>query len=157
MRDFLEKGLFGTEATFYTDISLIFMICLPFLVIFAIQLAIKRHFVLHKVVQLILLLTTMVMLGLFYYEIYLTHGLEKLLGENGFSNFLLYFFILHIIVIIVTMILWKSTLLFALGDSRRRALPGLYSRTHKASGWRLMGLIALTSITFFILYWNLYV
>jgi len=157
MRDFLEKGLFGTEATFYTDVSLIFMVCLPFLVIFTIQLAIKRHFFLHKMVQLILLVTTMVMLGLFYYEVYLSHGLEKLLGEYGFSNFLLYFFILHIIIVLVTMILWKSTLLFALGDSRRRALPGLYSRSHRASGWRLMVLITLTSITLFIFYWNLYV
>ena len=131
---------------------------LPFLMIFSISLAMKHHYILHKVTQILLFLITLGMLSLFYYEIFLSNIFDNLfIIGNSESNQSFYFLMVHIIIALITFILWKSTILFASADKKRRALPGLYSRTHKTAGKRVILGVFLISITLGILYRMLYV
>ena len=98
------------------------------------------------------------MLLLFYYEMYLLKVFDNLLIIGNMDNTQsFYFFIFHLIITLITFILWKSTILFASADKKRRALPGLYSRSHKTAGKRVVMGIVLVSITLGILYKMLYV
>lgn len=153
-----EIGFLGTKALFYTDIVLVYMLILPFLIFFSIWLAMERKYILHKVTQVLLFFITLGMLLLFYYEMYLLKVFDDLLIiGNSESTQSFYFLLLHLLISFITVILWKSTILFASADKKRRALPGLYSRTHKTAGKRVAFGIFLVSVTVGILYWMLYV
>jgi len=153
-----EIGFLGTKAFFYTDIVLIYMIMLPFLMIFSIGFAMKHYYVLHKMTQVLLFFITLGMLSLFYYEIFLSNIFDNLfIVGNTESNQSFYFLMLHVIIALITFILWKSTILFASADKKRRALPGLYSRTHKIVGKRVLLGVVLIALTVGVLYRMLYV
>ena len=153
-----EIGFLGTRAFFYTDIVLVYMLMLPFLIFFSIWLAIKGKYTLHKITQILFFFITLGMLLLFYYEMYLLKIFNTLLViGNSEATQPFYFLLFHLIVSFITFILWKSSILFASADKKRRALPGLYSRTHKIAGKRVFIGIFLISVSITILYWMLYV
>ena len=153
-----EIGFLGTKAFFYTDIVLFYIIMLPFLMVFSIWLVMKRQYGLHKMTQILLFFITLGMLILFYYEMYVSKVFDNLLViGNTESTQAFYFFIFHFIITLVTFILWKSTILFASADKKRRALPGLYSRSHKTAGKRVIIGIVLLAISLAVLYKMLYV
>jgi len=153
-----QIGFLGTKAFFYTDIVLVYIIMLPFLMLFSIWFVMKHQYILHKVTQFLLFFITLGMLLLFYYEMYVSKVFDDLLIiGNTDSTQSFYFFLFHLIIILVTFILWKSTILFGSADKKRRALPGLYSRSHKTAGKRVMIGIVFLSFSLGILYKMLYV
>jgi len=106
----------------------------------------------------LLFFITLGMLSLFYYEIFLSNIFDNLfIVGNTESNQSFYFLMLHVIIALITFILWKSTILFASADKKRRALPGLYSRTHKIVGKRVLLGVVLIALTVGVLYRMLYV
>ena len=158
MTSFAQMGFLNTKAFFYTDIVLIYMCLFPFLLLFSVWLAIKERYLFHRLFQNLLFLVTLIMLLLFYYELFLSHTFDEfvVLGEDVSHN-VYYLFIFHLLVSMTTLILWISTMMFASADKKRRALPGLYSTTHKRAGGRVSIGVVLTSLTFIGLYWMLYV
>lgn len=157
MRGFSEIGFLGTQAFFYMDVVLLYMVALPFLMMFSIWLIIKEYYFLHKLSQFLLFFMTLAVVIVFYYELYLSSVLSELLNEAKAWNKEFCLLLFHFIISIITIVLWKSTILFASADRRRRALPGLYSRSHKSSGKRIAFGVLCISITTIILYRMFYV
>jgi putative membrane protein len=158
MEHMFEIGFLGTRAPLFMDIIVIIVALLPFLISLNIWLAVKKRFNLHRILQIVLFLITLVVLVYFEYGMQSTGGFEFYIKESSIdSNLAFIFLIFHIIIAFVMLIMWFSLLKFAGADNKRRALPGMYSRDHKASGRRVAFMILLTSITGIIVYWILFI
>jgi putative membrane protein len=158
MNDMFQSGFLGTEAPFFMDITIIYMVLLPFLVVLAIWIAIKEYHSIHIKMQIILFIITLM---LFIYSIY---NISFVVGFSSYvqnrqidSSFLLYFSIFYIAVESVTIIIWYYTIKFAIADRQRRALPGLYSVSHRKSGRVSAVLIIFASIVYISLYVMLFI
>ena len=129
-----------------------------FLIGLTIWFAIKNMYRLHRSLQIVLFLITMVSLVYFKYGMYMAGGFDFYMrGSSIDSTIAFYFLIFHVVVATITLIMWFAMMKFASADSKRRALPGLYSDAHKKSGKRLAFAISLTSITGVIVYWMLFI
>ena len=158
MEYFFEVGFLGTRAPYYMDTILVYLLLLPLFMVFSIALAVKQKYKIHRFTQTWLFILTIVVLLAFNYGIHEYENFDKLMGISSITySHAYYFFMFQVALSIVMLILWLSTLLFAIADRRRRALPGLYSRTHKTSGKRVFILILSTVLSILYLYWILYI
>ena len=157
MEYMFQAGFLGTRAPFFMDIIAIIVALLPFLIAFAVWFAVKRMYKLHRFLQTVLFFITVVVLVYFEYAMQLAGGFEHYIKDSSLNpNMAFYFLVLHIIIASITMIIWFFTIRFASGDHKRRALPGLYSDSHKQSGKKVSWAIFLTSITSLGVYWMLF-
>ena len=151
-------GFLGSRAPLYIDIVVSFFSLLPFLLLFSILLAGNNSLKLHKVMQVLLFLFTLLGLSLFAYGVYFQEEYTLLVKQSSIpSNQILYFLIFHILVVVVMMSKWLFAILYALSDMKRRALPGVYSEGHRRSGKRIFFGIFLISLTLVGIYWMLFV
>ena len=158
MEYMFEAGFLGTRAPLFMDIIVIVVGLLPFLIVLTISFAIKKMYRLHRFLQTILFLVTIVALIYFKYGMYMAGGFEFYMkGSSIDTTKAFYFLIFHISIATITLLMWFATMKFASADSKRRALPGLYSSTHKKSGMRLAIGILLTSVTGVGVYYMLFI
>jgi len=151
------SGFLDTRASLYMDIVVSFLVLLPFLVAFSIFLAAKGSLRLHQLTQVTLLLLTTSILGFFAYIVHYYEGLGNLLQQSTISrDQALLLLSTHIIIAAITLLSWTLTLFYASSDRRRRALPGVYSTTHKRAGRNIFLGILLTSISAIVVYWMLF-
>jgi putative membrane protein len=143
-----EAGFLGTRAPLFMDIIVIIVGLLPFLIAFSIWFAVKGMYRVHRLLQTVLFIVTIVTLVYFKYGMNIAGGFDFYMkGSSIDSTIAFYFLIFHIVIATITLIMWFATMRFASGDKRRKALPGLYSKDHKKSGKRLGFAIFLTSLT----------
>jgi len=157
MIHFLKVGIVTAEAPYYINLIAIYLFLLPFLVGISIGFVTQRKYQLHHFSQLILYVFTLLSLLIFLYEIYFCMDFKEIIIGRGVSysqGFAL--LVVQTFLSLLTLILWMTALLFSVEDRRRRGLPGLYSRSHRKSGYRLFLAIFLTSISSLFLYWLLY-
>ena len=155
---FSTLGFLETKAPLYMDIVVSYLAALPFLVAFSIFLAARGNLRLHQLTQTLLFLLTFSILSLFAYTVHYHLGLDALLSKTTMPHdqaIILLF--AHITIALLTMFSWLLTLVYAISDRKRRALPGVYSRTHKRSGKRVFFGIFLTSLSAVALYWMFFV
>jgi putative membrane protein len=146
-------GFLETRASLYMDIIITFMGMLPILIGFSIFMAKRGALKFHQFLQLLFFFLTLISLSLFAYSVHYMFGLTLLIEESSISSVQLYMILLlHIFLSITTMVMWFFTLIYALEDRKRRALPGLYSENHRKSGWRTFLGIFLTSLSSLVLY-----
>ena len=158
MEYMFEAGFLGTRAPMFMDIIVIIIGLLPFLIAFSIWFAVNKMYGLHRFLQTVLFLVTIVILVYFKYGMYMAGGFDFYMrGSSIDSTIAFYFLIFHVVVATITLIMWFAMMKFASADSKRRALPGLYSDAHKKSGKRSAFAISLTSITGVIVYWILFI
>jgi putative membrane protein len=158
MEYMFQLGFLGTRAPLFMDIIVIVVGLLPFLIGLTIWFAIKNMYRLHRSLQIVLFLITMVSLVYFKYGMYRAGGFEFYMkGSSIDLTIAFYFLVFHIIIASTTLLLWFMTMKFASADTKRRALPGLYSSDHKKSGRRLAMGIVLTSITGIGVYYMLFI
>lgn len=158
MEYFFEGGFLATRSPFYIDGIIVYLLLLPFLVGFSINLAVKRKYGLHRFLQTVLFLVSFISLLVFHYGIHVYESFDELTAMSSFSNKQVFYFLMaQTILSIVTLVMWLSTLLFAGEDRRRRGLPGLYSRSHKSSGRKVFMAILLTTFSSAYLYWMLFI
>jgi putative membrane protein len=158
MEYMFQLGFLGTRAPLFMDIIVIVEGLLPFLIGLTIWFAIKNMYRLHRSLQIVLFLITMVSLVYFKYGMYRAGGFEFYMkGSSIDLTIAFYFLVFHIIIASTTLLLWFMTMKFASADTKRRALPGLYSSDHKKSGRRLAMGIVLTSITGIGVYYMLFI
>jgi len=151
-------GFLGTRAPYYMDGIIVYLLLLPILIVFSISFASSRQYGLHRFMQTVLFLLTLVTIVSFNYGIYMVEDFDKLMAVSSVGyNQAFYLLIFQTILSMIMLILWLSTLLFAISDRRRRALPGFYSRSHKTSGRRLFVVIILAILTIVCFYWLAYV
>jgi len=152
------SGFLETRALLYMDIMILFLSILPLFFALSIFFAMRGYYRVHKATQIALFLVSIAMLGFFAYIVHYQHGFDTLLLKSSIApNQATLFLVVHIIIALTTVILWFFTLMYGIEDSKRRALPGVYSQSHKRSGRRVFLGIFLTSLSSIALYWLFFV
>ena len=143
-----QPGFLGTRAPLFMDIVSVIVAALPFLIYGAITLAKRKNYSAHESVQKLLFVTSVVVVGFFEYGVRMEGGYKSLMeGSSVSHDYLLYVLIFHIIISVITLILWIRTLYYAKRDKKQSTLPGLYSKSHKKDGIRTFIGIILTMLT----------
>ena len=146
-------GFFETRALLYMDIIITFLGILPIGIGFSIFMARKKFLKFHQFLQILFFLLTLISLGTFAYIVHYRIGLDVLVKQSSISSVQFYLILLlHVFLSITTMVMWFFTLIYALEDRKRKALPGLYSENHRKSGWRTFLGIFLTSLSSLVFY-----
>jgi len=156
--DILTKaGFLETRAPLYMDIMVSFLASLPILIGISILFAMRRYYKLHKFMQVLFFLLTFLVLGFFAYIVHYQEGFDNLLLKSSIDPTQgLILLTIHILIAISTITLWMFTLVYAIEDRKRRALPGVYSESHRKSGRRVFLGILLTSFSAVAVYWMLF-
>jgi len=130
-----QAGFLGTRAPFFMDFVTIIVAILPFLVLIAISMAKVKAYKLHAITQTIIFVISVVVVGYFEYGVRLGGGFNAFMQESHTSHtYALWVLIVHIIIAIVSLILWAKTLVKAYKASQYRRLPGKESVQHKKAG-----------------------
>jgi putative membrane protein len=157
MEYMFQTGFLGTRAPFFMDFVTLIVACLPLLVGIVISFAKKHKYNLHAVVQVAIFIVSVLVVGYFEYGVRLGGGYEAFVKNTHVSHeYLFIVLMIHIIISIITLGIWTSTLLKAKKDYER-GLPGPYSRSHKKAGFRTFIGIVLTSLTGIWVYLLLFV
>ena len=147
--DFMfQAGFLGTRAPLFMDIVSVIVALLPFLIFGAISLAKKGNYSAHESVQKLLFVVSVIVVAFFEIGVRMEGGYKNLMeGSSVSHDYLLYVLIFHIIISVITLILWVKTLLSAKRYKRQSTLPGLYSQAHRKDGqYTFIGII-LTMLT----------
>ena len=143
-----QPGFLGTRAPIFMDIVSVIVALLPFLIYGAITLAKKGNYNAHQSVQTLLFVVSVIVVGFFEYGVRMEGGYKNLMeGSSVSHDYLLYVLIFHIMISVITLILWIKTLYYAKRDKGQSTLPGLYSQSHKKDGKRTFVGIILTMLT----------
>lgn len=147
--DFLfTSGFLGTRAPLFMDIVSVIVAVLPFLIFWAISLAKKGNYSAHESVQKFLFIVTVIVVAFFEFGVRMEGGYKNLMeGSSVGHNYFIYVLIFHIIISVITLIIWVKTLYTGKRYKKQSALPGLYSEAHKKDGQRTFIGIILTMLT----------
>lgn len=148
MNFIFEPGFLGTRAPLFMDIVSVIVALLPLLIFGAISLAKNNNYKAHESVQKLLFIVTVIVVAFFEYGVRVEGGYKNLMeGSSVGHNYFIYVLIFHIMISVVTLILWVMTLFYAKRYKRQSTLPGLYSQAHKKAGQRTFIGIILTMLT----------
>ena len=157
--DILSQGGFlDTRATFLIDSIVSFLVTLPILIMISIFFAKRNYIKIHQFLQVSLLLMSMSALALFAYSVHYVEGFEFLLQQSSVGAkgaFVL--LTVHVTTVVITILIWFLTIVYALNDRKRRALPGVYSEPHGRAGRRVLLGIVMMALTSLSIYWVLYI
>ena len=147
--DFLfTSGFLGTRAPLFMDIVSVIVALLPFLIFGAISLAKKGNYNAHESVQKFLFIVTVIVVAFFEFGVRMEGGYKNLMeGSSVGHNYFIYVLIFHIIISVITLILWVMTLSLAKRHKKQSALPGSHSKAHKKYGQLTFIGIILTMLT----------
>ncbi|WP_309496656.1 DUF420 domain-containing protein [Sulfurovum sp.] len=147
--DFLfTSGFLGTRAPLFMDIVSVIVAVLPFLIYGAISLAKKGNYSAHESVQKLLFIVTVIVVAFFEFGVRMEGGYKNLMeGSSVGHNYFIYVLIFHIIISVITLILWVKTIYTSKRYKKQSTLPGLYSEAHKKDGQRTFVGIILTMLT----------
>ena len=155
MNYMFETGFLGTRAPFFMDFVTLIVAFLPLLILIAISLAKKRSYQAHAITQTVIFIVSIIVFGYFEYGVRLGGGFDAFMeGSQVSHNYALWVLIIHIIISVVTLGLWASTLISAKKEERKHSLPGAFSQTHKRTGIRTfigISLIAFSGIWVYLL------
>ncbi|RRS30600.1 MAG: membrane protein [Epsilonproteobacteria bacterium (ex Lamellibrachia satsuma)] len=159
MEYMFQPGFLGTRAPFFMDFVTLVVALLPLLVGIAITFAKRKSYTLHSNVQIFIFLISVIIVGYFEYGVRLGGGYEAFVKNTHVSHtYLLVVLVIHIIISVVTLGVWASTLIHARKDAKRGGiLPGSHSLSHKKAGLRTFAGIVLTSLTGIWVYLLLFV
>ena len=148
MEYMFSHGFLGTRAPFFMDFVTLIVTLLPFLVAIAIKFAKLKYYTAHSLVQISIFIFSILVLGYFEYGIRISGGFSTYIKDSGVEyNYALWVLIVHIIISVLTIGIWLSTLVNAHRDRLHKALPGLHSKSHKMAGIRTFIGIVLTSLS----------
>ena len=109
-----SSGFLGTRAPLFMDIVSVIVFFLPFLIFGAISLAKKENYGAHESVQKLLFWFSVIVVGFFEYGVRMEGGYKNLMeGSSVSHDYLLYVLIFHIMISVITLILWVMTLYYA--------------------------------------------
>lgn len=153
-----EAGFLGTRAPFFMDFVTLIVTLLPLLILGAIFLAKKESYKLHAFTQILIFTVSVIVVGYFEYGVRLGGGFDAFMAKSTTSHtYALWVLIVHIIIAVITLGIWISTLLSAQKGSNRQKLPGQFSATHRKAGIRTFIGIVLTAFTGIWVYLLLFV
>jgi len=148
MDSIFQPGFLGTRSPLFMDIVSVIVAFLPFLIFGAIMLAKNKNYKAHESVQKLLFVVTVIVVAFFEFGVRYVGGYKILMeGSSVGHNYFIYVLIFHIIISVVTLILWTMTLYRARRYKRQKTLPGMDSGAHKKDGQRTFIGIILTMLT----------
>ncbi len=151
-----QAGFLGTKAPFFMDFVLIIVALLPFLLVVAISFAMQGKYRLHEILQKIIFIVSVLVVGYFEYGVRLGGGYIGFIKDTTVSHdYSLIVLIVHIIIAIISFILWAKTLFTAKRDTQAKHIG--QSTTHSKSGKIAFIGITLTSISGIWVYLILFV
>jgi putative membrane protein len=155
MEYMFEAGFLGTRAPLFMDMVTVIVALLPFLLALAIYPAMKGNYKTHKFAQVALYVVSVVVVGYFEYGVRIGGGFEEFIKGSSMSHsFVYYFLLMHIIIAIITLVVWTKALIGAIKSSN---LPGSYSIRHKKEARIASMFILATGITGLAVYFMLFV
>jgi len=158
IEQFMVAGFLETRADLYIDILVTYLVLLPVLVGLSIYAAIQEYLKFHQVTQFLLFVLTVISFTLFVYNILYMHDFDVLVQYSNIDSLQATIIMgTYGLIGLVMIIYWMFALSFAISDYKRRALPGVYSESHKKTGRRVFLTIFLTSLSTAGLYWVLFV
>jgi len=159
MEYMFQPGFLGTRAPFFMDFVTVVVTLLPLAVGMAIGFAKRQNYSLHRVIQISVFIISVVVVGYFEYGVRLAGGYEVLSKESHVAhNYLLIVLGIHIVISVITLGFWMSTLISAQKSYKRGGvLPGVESSVHQKAGLRTFMGIVLTSLTGIWIYLLLFV
>ena len=158
MNYMFQPGFLGTKAPFFMDFVTLIVAFLPLLVGIAISFAKNKKYTLHARVQWAIFIISVIVVSYFEYGIRLGGGYETFVKNTQVSHdYLFVVLVIHIIISVLTLGIWASTLFRARSDASQGGLPGNYSKSHKKAGIRTFIGIVLTSLTGIWVYLLLFV
>ncbi len=158
MNYMFQPGFLGTKAPFFMDFVTLIVALLPLLVGIAISFAKNKNYTLHARVQWLIFIVSVTVVSYFEYGVRLGGGYETFVKNTHVShNYLFAVLVVHIVISVLTLGIWISTLFRARSDASQGGLPGNYSKTHKKAGMRTFIGIVLTSLSGIWVYLLLFV
>ena len=143
-----QSGFLGTRAPFFMDFVTIMVALLPILVLGAIAMAKAKSYKAHAFTQSLIFVISVIVVGYFEYGIRLGGGFDAFMKDSNTSHsYALWVLIIHIIIAVVSLIVWVKTLIKARKDSKNSKLPGQFSSSHKKEGIYTFIGIFLTGFT----------
>ena len=148
MKYMFETGFLGTRAPFFMDFVTLIVAFLPLLIFVAISLAKRESYKAHAITQSIIFVISIVVFSYFEYGVRLGGGFDSFMeGSKVSHNYALWVLIAHIIISVITLVIWFMTLLSARKDTHKQILPGSNSQAHKKAGLQTFVGISLTAFT----------
>jgi len=157
--DYMFKaGFLGTKAPFFMDFVSLLVAVLPILVYGAIILARKKMYKIHMIVQNIIFIVALVVFSYFEIGVRVGGGFDAFMEGSGVPyTYALVVLLVHIFIAIVMLFYWGLTVFNGNINYRKRNLPGLASRGHKAMAYKSFLGIILTSLSAIWVYLLLFV
>lgn len=149
------KYILGIKSPIFMDITLIILSLIPLLIGGSVWLAKKEYYDIHHRIQLASFILSLVTLIYFIYNIYSMGDVDLYIKDTIIDAKALIY--VYITIFIITNIFWYRTLKFALEDSSRRALPGLYSSSHKRWGKVTAIFVGANSVIYMVVYILLFI
>jgi len=158
MEYMFAPGFLGTKAPFFMDFVTIVVALLPFLTWFGVGLIRKGYYSFHAFYQIVVFVTSVVVVGWFEYGVRVGGGFNAFIEGNPRSvTLMLIVLIVHIVISTATTIYWAKTLWQAFGHYREGSLPGGFSVRHIARAKLTLCGIFLTALTGVWVYLMLFV
>ncbi len=148
-------GFLGTKAPLFMDIIIVILLLIPILIGVSIWLARKEYYDIHHKIQLSSFTLSLLSFIYFIYNIYFMGNVDLYIKDTIIDAKAIIY--VYITIFLITNIFWYRTLKFALEDSSRRALPGLYSSSHKRWGKVTAIFVGANSIIYMVVYILLFI
>lgn len=138
-----EAGFLGTRAPLYMDLVTIFFGLLPFLVGYAIYLAVKGQHRAHFKWQATLFLITMVMVVVFEAGVRFDGGFNDFMQGSELSyGGVLSYLIVHIIIALITVVVWGLTIYKSMKVYVKDGPTAPYFAQHRQKArWLYLGIV----------------
>ena len=143
-------GFFGTRAPLFMDLVSLIVATLPFLMLGVISLARQEKYKLHAMFQGILYVVSVLVLTFFEIGVRFVGGFKSFMeGSSVAHDYAFIVLIFHIMVSVITLIIWTTTLVMAKKQ--------LQLNKHKRAGWLTFIGVTLTMLTGMWVYMILFV
>ncbi len=155
---FFDPGFLGTKASLYLDVVTIYFGLLPFLLAFSIRYALKKEYEKHYRSQIVIFTITLIIVMIFEVGIRFSGGFIEFAKESSIPmTFLSIFLGVHIVIAILSVILWVILIYTSLREYRVGGDMAIFAKYHKQKTRVLFVGLTLTSIMGIMIYIFLFV
>lgn len=156
----MSNGFLGYRASLMLDVVVCALLVVVPLLVFSLYLVkVRKNYLLHRNLQVLLGIVLLIAVGLFEVDMQLQGGIDAILGKRAspLSSVQLALFNrilrVHLFFAISTVFLWAATLILALKKFANPPLPGSHSQVHKVLGWLSAVDITMTAVTGLMVYY----
>ncbi len=148
--------LLATNAPLYMDIVTLFFALLPFLLFVGIRFAIKGDYESHFRWQVLIYVTTLVMVVVFEIGVRVSGGLMAFMKASQINETFIFVFTgFHVLIALVSVVLWSALIYGGIKHYRIEKQP--LGASHKRFGRYVFLGISITSLMGVMIYYFLFV